>query len=340
MERGAESALLRFEELWQQGQRPDLAAHLPPEPAAQGTVLLGLAHIDLEYRVRAGQAARVEDYLARYPELAADPGAVLSLLSAEYRLRRRSEPGLTAQEYATRFPQVADRLAECLRAGADGGRAQRLRVLARRADEKLVRWFRLPVGGVETGAAALLAAGTDESLGRLRSLIRSELLALTEAPAAADSAPLFGTRGLVDAVFRRLCGAEALPREQELRFFEAAAAELRQLGVERAARNAFSPSMPPPADAPTAPATVTDAASATVLDLAQRDPAGVLKRDRLLTELAPEGEAAHRILMLFDFAGRPPGEIARLLGLAGGEDEATALVVDAHRLLEEAERAG
>jgi hypothetical protein len=68
-------------------------------------LLIELAHIDLELRLKAGEAARVEEYLARYPELAADRPAALELISAEYHLRWRSEPHLSQDEYLRRFPQ-------------------------------------------------------------------------------------------------------------------------------------------------------------------------------------------------------------------------------------------
>jgi len=56
-------------------------------------VLLELALLDLELRLKAGDAARVEEYLARYPELAASPANAVELIAVEFELRRRSEPG-------------------------------------------------------------------------------------------------------------------------------------------------------------------------------------------------------------------------------------------------------
>jgi serine/threonine protein kinase len=74
-----------------------------------------LVHIDLECRLKAGEVARVEDYLRRYPELTEQPDAGAALASAEYRLRRRSEPGLTLTEYLRRFPHYRRRLADVAR---------------------------------------------------------------------------------------------------------------------------------------------------------------------------------------------------------------------------------
>jgi tetratricopeptide (TPR) repeat protein/tRNA A-37 threonylcarbamoyl transferase component Bud32 len=98
----------RFEDAWEAGTRPDIDAHLPPGPGRRA-VLVELVHIDLERRLKAGQPARVEDYLARYADLA-DAAVVLDLAAAEFSLRRRSEPGLDTAEYARRFPDLAGHL--------------------------------------------------------------------------------------------------------------------------------------------------------------------------------------------------------------------------------------
>jgi serine/threonine-protein kinase len=98
--------LERFEDAWRAGRRPALGEYLAEAQgqAEQHALLVELAHADLEYRLRAGDAARVEEYLRRYGELANDPQAALGLIAAEYRLRRRQEAGLTDEEYLGRFP--------------------------------------------------------------------------------------------------------------------------------------------------------------------------------------------------------------------------------------------
>src|SRR4051812_25702971 len=78
-----------FEDRWEGGPRPDIDDYLPAQDAPRRAVLVELVHVDLERRLKAGDAARVEDYLRRYPELDNDRDAALSLIDAEHELRRR-----------------------------------------------------------------------------------------------------------------------------------------------------------------------------------------------------------------------------------------------------------
>jgi formylglycine-generating enzyme required for sulfatase activity/tRNA A-37 threonylcarbamoyl transferase component Bud32 len=68
--------------------------------------------VDLEQRLKAGEAARVEDYLPRYPELAGSPAVVLGLAHAEYLRRRKAEPALDLEEYRRRFPQYREQIGD------------------------------------------------------------------------------------------------------------------------------------------------------------------------------------------------------------------------------------
>ena len=105
----------RFEQAWQQGPRPVLEEFLPPDGEERLAGLVELVHIDLEYRLKAGEPARVEDYLSpRFPELAEEPQLVLGLVTAEYELRRRTEPNLVPEDYVCRFPQYHNELAAWL----------------------------------------------------------------------------------------------------------------------------------------------------------------------------------------------------------------------------------
>src|SRR3954471_24581978 len=86
-----EAIIERFEAAWQGRARPEINAYLPAG-AGRTRVLTELVHVDLENRLRAGEAARVEEYLARYPELTDDRVVMLELIAAKHQLRRRREP--------------------------------------------------------------------------------------------------------------------------------------------------------------------------------------------------------------------------------------------------------
>jgi tetratricopeptide (TPR) repeat protein len=75
----------------------------------------------LECRLKAGEAARVEEYLQRYPELGQRPSDVLELIAAEYALRRRGEPALGVAEYLERFPGYREELPPRLHGGVGAG---------------------------------------------------------------------------------------------------------------------------------------------------------------------------------------------------------------------------
>ncbi len=82
-------------------------------------IVAELAHIDLELRLRAGDGARVEEYLARFPELGRGK-VVLELIAAEFRLRGRHHEPPRPDEYFNRFPDHRDALTALL---SDGGPA-------------------------------------------------------------------------------------------------------------------------------------------------------------------------------------------------------------------------
>jgi serine/threonine protein kinase/predicted ATPase len=105
-------AVRRFETDWRQGSQPVIDDYLPAGGPLRSRVLIELVHIDLELRLKAGEAARVEEFLARYPQLASDRTVTLGLIAAEYELRRRHESGLTLDEYLQRFPQYRAELPE------------------------------------------------------------------------------------------------------------------------------------------------------------------------------------------------------------------------------------
>src|SRR5262249_41046916 len=95
-----------FERAWRHGERPALDAFLSSATGPRRALLVELVHADLEFRLKANEPARVEDYLRRYPELEDHESVVLGLIAAEFRQRRRHERTLDAGEYRGRFEWI------------------------------------------------------------------------------------------------------------------------------------------------------------------------------------------------------------------------------------------
>jgi CHASE2 domain-containing sensor protein len=136
----------RFEAAWQRGQQPALGDYLPADGAQRLTVLIELVHVDLERRLKAGEAVRVETYLKRYPELAEDQAVVLDLLTAEFALRRRRQPELPVAEFVQRFPHhgaaIQQRLEQqAFETGAAVRKAAQLRSWPQQAAALAKRWL-------------------------------------------------------------------------------------------------------------------------------------------------------------------------------------------------------
>jgi hypothetical protein len=108
LHRAADALCARFEEAWRSGSRPSLAAWLPAGGPLRDVALGELAHLDLEYRLQAGQPARAEEYFSSHPELRADRSAAVRLIVTEARTRAWREPGLRWVDYRLRFPDLAD----------------------------------------------------------------------------------------------------------------------------------------------------------------------------------------------------------------------------------------
>jgi tRNA A-37 threonylcarbamoyl transferase component Bud32/peroxiredoxin len=97
----------QFELAWQRGERLAIEDFLPEPPAPRDLILVELVHADLEWRLKNGEAARVENYLERFPELEGNRDVVLDLIVQEFSLRRNSEPGLMPADFCHRFPVLA-----------------------------------------------------------------------------------------------------------------------------------------------------------------------------------------------------------------------------------------
>ena len=65
-----EGVIKRFEEAWRRGLHPVIEDYLPDDEELRRALLIELVHTELELRLKLKEPARVEEYLARYPELA------------------------------------------------------------------------------------------------------------------------------------------------------------------------------------------------------------------------------------------------------------------------------
>src|SRR5579883_1333186 len=103
----------RFETAWRPDEPPaHFDAYLPPPGSALRRAVLGdLCVRDLDLRFLHGRAARVDDYLERYPELRHDRAALVELILAEYDQRCHRRPDTDFEEYRRRFPDLAEELA-------------------------------------------------------------------------------------------------------------------------------------------------------------------------------------------------------------------------------------
>jgi len=117
-----ERVVARFEKAWQQGEQPAIDDYLPSEDASNHGILVELVHVDLEFRLKAGEDARVESYVERYPALGEDRSAKCQLIAAEYNFRLRDEQDLPAEQYYARFPDDQDELRELFSAESDSPR--------------------------------------------------------------------------------------------------------------------------------------------------------------------------------------------------------------------------
>jgi serine/threonine-protein kinase len=105
-----ERAVERFERAWEEGSRPTLDDYLPADETVRSAVVIELAHAELEYRLRAGEPARAEEYLRKYPEMGHDRAAALELIAAEHEIRSSQDSALRIAEYFDRFPEYTPEL--------------------------------------------------------------------------------------------------------------------------------------------------------------------------------------------------------------------------------------
>lgn len=109
-----EGAIRQFEAAWTRGERPAITDALSGSGPARAKLLEELLHIDLEFRLKAGEAARAEDYQRDFAQVRADPALLLSLIRTEAAIRRRSESSLRLAHYRSRFAEFDGELEAAL----------------------------------------------------------------------------------------------------------------------------------------------------------------------------------------------------------------------------------
>jgi serine/threonine protein kinase len=109
-----EEVIEQFEQSWIKGARPRIEEYLPKNDS-RSAVLIELLVAELEFRLKAGENARLEDYLPRFPELDQDRAVKTGLACEEFRLRRKCKEAISATEFALRHPDLAPELERELR---------------------------------------------------------------------------------------------------------------------------------------------------------------------------------------------------------------------------------
>jgi serine/threonine protein kinase len=114
----ARDLLVRFRRRWQSGRRLDIAEATADAPEAeQARILEELVQMELGLRLKAGEGARADDYVRRFPALEANAEAVVQLISAEFRLRAKRE-SVDPREFRRRFPNHTALIDELVREAA------------------------------------------------------------------------------------------------------------------------------------------------------------------------------------------------------------------------------
>lgn len=106
-----------FEQAWERGDSPRVESFLPASQSNRPFLLVNLVLVELEYRLRAGQSVRAEEFFERFPELLDKPENVLEVILAERRQRQHLGQEPKSDEYLQRFPQYQVELARQLEEG-------------------------------------------------------------------------------------------------------------------------------------------------------------------------------------------------------------------------------
>src|SRR5262245_29761010 len=99
-----------LEELWQQGQRPDVRQFLQEAGALTPVQIIGALSVDQWHRWQQGERVPAEVYLQMHPGLAGAQGEAFDLVYGEFLLREELGEQPTIDDFVKRFPQYAAEL--------------------------------------------------------------------------------------------------------------------------------------------------------------------------------------------------------------------------------------
>ena len=108
-----ENLLQEYQQLQSDGPI-DLFAFLSSRPESSSGMRLKVIIHDLQERWKSGRPLKVEEYIARFPDLANDPQAIIALVKTEHKAQFGIDTTPEVSELAIRFPQLASRLLEQL----------------------------------------------------------------------------------------------------------------------------------------------------------------------------------------------------------------------------------
>ncbi|MDA0285200.1 MAG: serine/threonine-protein kinase, partial [Planctomycetota bacterium] len=125
----------QFEALWESSDSPpDVFSFFQQHNGAADEDVLAVLLADQNLRWITDQPLKVEEYLARLPELADDPDIKLQLAVGEFQARQAAETEPNIDEYTSRFGDISDQLRSRLSELASGENGQEDRFIPTKTD--------------------------------------------------------------------------------------------------------------------------------------------------------------------------------------------------------------
>ena len=104
-----------YEALWEShGSLPDVFGFLQQHAECDWEAKLAVLCCDQQHRWKTAHPLKVEEYLARLPELAADSNSKIELAVGEFHARQNESSSLSIEEFLSRFADISDTLRQRL----------------------------------------------------------------------------------------------------------------------------------------------------------------------------------------------------------------------------------